>query len=95
MKRMTVVTTDKNKSGVFFGELVAYNSAAMTATLKNAQMAVYWSSKTHGVLGLASQGPQEGSRITPVVPKIELIGVSSVMDATKTAEKEWRKELWD
>ena len=92
-KRMVVVTTDKDKRGVFFGELVKQD--ADKVTLKDAQMAVYWSEKTRGVLGLASIGPQKGSKITPIVPKIDLVGVTSVMDATKDAEKLWREEPWN
>ena len=92
-KRMVVVTTDKDKRGVFFGELVKHENE--TAILKDAQMAVYWSTKTGGVLGLASIGPQKGSRISPIVPKIELNGVTSVMDATKEAVKKWREQEWN
>ena len=92
-KRMVVVTTDKDKRGVFFGQLV--KQGADTVILKDAQMAVYWSTETHGVLGLASIGPQSGSKITPVVPTIELLGVTSVMDATTAAIEQWRKEPWN
>jgi len=92
-KRMVVVTTDKDKRGVFFGQLIK-NDTKGQVTLKDAQMAVYWSSQTLGVLGLASIGPQEGSKITPVVPQIDLFGVTSIMDATQKAVKEWRKERW-
>jgi len=92
MKRMVVVTTDKDRRGVFFGELVKYEKE--TATLKDAQMAVYWSSETKGVLGLASIGPQKGSRISPIIPKIEINGVTAVMDCSKEAIKEWRLVKW-
>ena len=91
-ERMVVITTDKDRRGVFFGELVKYEKE--TATLKDAQMAIYWSSATKGVLGLASIGPQSGSRISPVIPQIELNGVTSVMDCTKEAVKEWRSGKW-
>ena len=91
-KRMVVVTTDKDRRGVFFGELIKHENDIVI--LKNAQMAVYWSSKVGGVLGLASIGPQKGSRISPIVPKIEINGVTSVMDATKDAVKKWREQEW-
>ena len=92
-KRMVVVTTDKDKRGVFFGELVSENEGAVV--LKDAQMAVYWSDSTKGVLGLASIGPQKGSRISPVIPQIKLRGVTAIMDTTEEAVKKWRAELWN
>lgn len=94
-KRMVVVTTDKDKRGVFFGCLQHYDRVTHTAILTEAQMAVYWSVATHGVLGLANQGPQHGSKITPIVPRIELSGVTSIMDATKEASEQWKKQLWN
>lgn len=90
--RMVVVTTDKDRRGVFFGELLSHENEI--AILKNAQMAIYWSSETKGVLGLASIGPQDGSRITPIVPKIEINGVTAVMDCTKEAVKKWKEMKW-
>ena len=92
---MVVVTTDKDRRGVFFGELKSYDAEKAYVVLKDAQMAVYWSSETRGVVGLAITGPQKGSRISPVIPKIELNGITSVMDASDKATKQWRKQLWD
>jgi len=92
-KRLVVVTTDKDRRGVFFGELVSEDES--TAILKDAQMAVYWSAETRGVLGLASIGPQKGSRITPIVPRIRLNGVTAVMDTTQEAAEKWREQPWD
>ena len=93
-KRMVVITTDKDKRGVFFGELVSHNETKKMAVLRNAQMAVYWSSATKGVLGLASIGPQKGSRVTPIVPRIKMDGVTSVMDTTKEAVIAWQAQEW-
>jgi hypothetical protein len=42
-----------------------------------------------GVLGLAAQGPDEGCRIGPKVPSIDLRGVSAVIDVTESAAKKW------
>lgn len=92
-KRMVVVTTDSSRRGVFFGELISHDKDEVV--LKDAQMAVYWSNQTRGVLGLASIGPQKGSRITPIIPEMELNGVTAVMDATPKAAKLWRKQPWD
>lgn len=87
-----VVTTDKR--GVFFGKLKSYDEGTGVAVLKEAKMCIYWSEKTRGVLGLASCGPQAGSKITAKVSKIKLTGVTSVMDCTEEAEKAWGGELW-
>jgi hypothetical protein len=91
-KRIVVVTTDKDRRGVFCGDLVSEEEGVVV--LKSARMAVYWSTETKGVLGLASIGPQKGSRITPVVPKIKLNGVTSVIDCTKEAVKKWGAGIW-
>lgn len=91
-KRFVVVTTDKDRSGVFGGILESHNGT--DAVLKDARMAVYWSAETRGVLGLASIGPQSGSRITPAVPRIELNGVTSVIDCTDAAKEAWEDAPW-
>ena len=78
---------------MFFGELV--NEKEDVVELAQARMAVYWSSETHGVVGLASIGPQKGSRISPVVPKIKLNGVTAIMNCSNKAVKQWGLELWD
>ena len=93
-KRFVVVTTDSSKRGVFGGVVESHNTEKGVAVLTEAHMAVYWSSETRGVLGLAGIGPQAGSRITPVIPRIELNGVTAVMDCTPEAEAEWRKQPW-
>ena len=92
-KRMVVVTTDKDRRGVFFGQLL--KETAQTVTLKDAQMAVYWPTNTHGIFGLASSGPGKGSRISPIVPQITVNGKTAVIDATIKAIEEWRKEPWN
>jgi len=93
-KQMVVITTDKDRRGVFFGELESYDADKQYAVLKDAQLAVYWSAATKGVLGLAAHGPQKGSRISPIIPRIELNGVTAKMDASDEAVKQWRKQLW-
>ena len=79
-KRIVLVTTNKDRRGVFCGELLSEKNSVVE--LKNARMAVYWSTGVRGVLGLASCGPQKGS-------------VTSVADCTKEAIANWEKELWD
>jgi hypothetical protein len=97
MKKQTkvVVTTDKDRKGVFFGTLMSHDEDRETCVLRDARMCVYWSESTKGVLGLASHGPQKGSRITPSVPSIKLNGVTAVMECTEAAAAQWEKGLWD
>lgn len=89
-----VVTTDKDKRGVFGGKLTKVAQDGTTVVLRDAQMAVYWHSDTHGVLGLANPGPTARCRISPVIPEIRLVGVTAIMQATPEAETKWRKEPW-
>lgn len=91
-KRMVVVTTDKDRRGVFFGELV--KETGKTVLLKDAQMAVYWTSNVRGVFGLASIGPLSGSRISPQVPQVRVNGVTAVIECTVKAIVAWRTEPW-
>lgn len=87
-----VVTTDNNRRGVFGGLLVQREGD--TVMLECAQQCVYWSASTHGVLGLASVGPQKGSRIGPPVLSLSLNGVTSVSVATAEARKLWESQPW-
>jgi hypothetical protein len=91
-KRMVVVTTDVSRKGVFFGEFVSQKNDVVV--LAHFRMAVYWSANTRGVVGLAAIGPQRGSRITPAAPRIEINGVTAVMDCTPEAVQQWEKGLW-
>jgi hypothetical protein len=92
-KRFVVVTTDKDRRGVFGGTLLSEKGDIVE--LENAKMAVYWSSNVKGVLGLASTGPLSGCRITPSIPKIKLNGVTAVMDCTEEAVENWGKDIWN
>ena len=94
MKKGTyvVVTTDHNRRGVFGGVLEEHSDGK--AVLTNAHNCVYWSAETRGVLGLAAKGPQPGSRIGPAIPRLEIDGVTAVMEATEEARKLWEAEPW-
>lgn len=94
MKRYVVVTTDKDRHGVFFGILSSYDPDKQYAILKNARMCIYWPAANKGVVGLAAIGPVDGSRITPSIPSIEVNGVTAVMDCTPEAVKEWEIGKW-
>jgi len=92
--RFVVVTTDAERRGVFGGFLESYDPKTQIAILTHARMAVYWDVRTHGVLGLASHGPGEGCRISPPVPRVELNGITAVMDISPTAQAAWEAEPW-
>jgi hypothetical protein len=87
-----VVVTTAHR-GVFFGYL-AGDRAGKTIELTNAQMCVYWSSDVRGILGLASGGPSRTSKVTRPVPRITLQDVTSVIDVTDEAVKQWLGRPW-
>lgn len=87
-----VVVTTAHR-GVFFG-MLAGDRAGKTVELTDAQMCVYWSSDVRGVLGLASDGPSRTSKVTRPVPRITLQDVTSVIDVTEEAVKQWQGRPW-
>lgn len=89
-----VVTTDKDKRGIFYGVLESHDLQAETAKLTDARMCIYFCKSTRGVLGLAGIGPQPGSRVTPAIPSIELTGVTSVMECSDEACAKWEEGPW-
>lgn len=92
-KRPVLVTTEHK--GVFFGLLNGSADTDTTVSLTDAQMCVYWSVDVKGVLGLAATGPSESCKVTPVVPKITLQGVTAVIDVTDAAVDAWRGRPWE
>lgn len=90
-----VVTTDADRRGVFCGVMEEFDSEARTCVLRDARMVIHWSDFTRGVLGLASIGPQEGSRVTPAIPILEIDGITAVMGCTDLAWSRWEAEPWD
>ena len=89
-ERPVVVTTKYR--GVFFG--YAENTSNGTIHLKRARMCVYWDSRLHGVLGLASDGPCASCRISRAVTEIDLRGITSVIEVTPEAVEKWEAEPW-
>ena len=87
-ERPVLVTTEYR--GVFFG--YATDTSGDTITLTNARNCIYWSPKTGGFMGLASIGPQSGSRIGQKVDRIELRKVTAVVEMTPAAVEAWEKE---
>ena len=87
-----VVTTDHTRRGVFAGDLISHEGDVVV--LENAQQCVYSSRETRGVVGLASWGPKNGSRIGPPAPRLTLDGVTSVMECSPEAQDAWKKQPW-
>ena len=92
-KRKVLVTTDCNRQGVFSG-ILETGSVGGVVVLSHARMVVSWPSSSHGLLGLAANGPPKGSRISPEVPRIDLDGVTSITDITPNAWKLFEAEPW-
>jgi hypothetical protein len=90
-----LITTDKDKRGVFFGYIKEEDANKDPISVVGAQMAVFWSASVHGVLGLAVNGPNTECRISPHNDQEFLIpGVTLVAKVTAKAEKEWLKNYW-
>ena len=89
-KQALVVTTEHR--GVFFG--YGEPTEAKTIRLENCRMCLYWPESIHGVVGLASGGPQKGAKIGPAAPAMILQDITSIMEASPIAIKNWEKELW-
>lgn len=87
-----IVTTSYR--GVFFGYGDYSKATESTFVLKNARICVYWPEETHGVLGLAQEGPSVKARISPAAPEITLQGVTGVIRVTSQAAEAWEKEPW-
>ena len=91
-KRFVVVTTEHR--GVFGGYMGTQPDDPKTVVLTDAMMCLSWSADVKGVLGLAVTGPSKQSRVGPAVPKLTVLDVTAVMDATDVAEKAWLARPW-
>lgn len=93
MDESTPVLVTTEFRGVFYGHLSPdQDREAKTLTLTRARNAIYWSG-SKGFLGLASHGPEDGSRIGAVAPEVMLHGVTSVSVCTPEAAAKW--DQWD
>ena len=87
--RPVLVTTEHR--GVFFGYASEFGK---TMSLKDAQLAVYWSVDMHGFKGLAAYGPSDACRIGPPADVEMLTEVTSVIACTEEAVKKWKAQPW-
>jgi hypothetical protein len=94
MQNGTPVLVTTQHRGVFFGRLKNYakEREKRTLTLEGCRNVIYWSG-AKGFLGLAANGPENGSRIGCVAPVVLLHDVTSVSLCSDSATKvfdEWK-----
>jgi len=89
MCKAVIVTTQHR--GVFYGRLEAgQDENVRTLVLLNCRNAIHWAG-SKGFLGLASFGPEHGSRIGAAADRVRLHDVTSVTDVTDDAATKWEK----
>ena len=89
-ERLVVVLTEFKE--IFCGYTT--NTDGDSIKLRNARQAVYFSVDTHGLLGLAVNGPAKGSRIGPAA-NIEVRRIVNVIECSAGAADVWEKAKWD
>ena len=92
-KKPVVITTEFK--GVFFGYVADDSKLPSEVVLERARMAVYWSTETKGVVGLAANGPAAGSKVTAATPRATFYRVTSVLDCTPQSVERWEAGVWD
>ena len=91
--KIPVVVTTKVPM-VVFGYIDPGERDKEIVRVERARMCVYWSQQTHGVFGLAANGPVAGCRIGPEVPGVTLSGVTCVIECSAVAVDTWGKDQW-
>lgn len=89
-EKMVVVLTEFKE--IFCGWTTDYNSEVVN--LRDARQACYYSSDTHGILGLAVSGPAKGSRIGDAA-NIQCRRVVNIIECSSAAQEAWRKAKWE
>ena len=89
-ERPVIILTEFKE--IFFG--YTKDTTGDRIQLHNARQACYFSEKTHGLLGLASMGPQSGSRIGPSA-NLEVRKIVNVIECTSKAADAWEAAKWE
>lgn len=89
-ERPVIICTDKR--GVFFG--YAKDTTGDPVILDRPRMVVYWSKDVKGILGLAATGPTASCKVTAAPPRIELRGITCVVEVSAEAAKAWEAAPW-
>lgn len=89
-----LITTSER--GVFFGHVKPEDMQSIPPSLQVEGMrAVYsWSSPADGVFSLATDGPQRGSKVGPVVARAALTGITSVCECSPKAVAAFAAAKW-
>jgi hypothetical protein len=88
-ERAVLVTTEYR--GVFFG--YAKDTSGETIQLRASRNCLYWPPENKGFLGLASMGPQKGSKVGPAAD-IELRKITCVAEVDAAAVAAWESAPW-
>jgi hypothetical protein len=89
IERAVLVTTEQR--GVFFG--YATDTSGDVIHLRAARNCIYWPASNKGFLGLASDGPQKGSRVGPAAD-IDLRNITCVAAVSPDAVAVWESQPW-
>jgi len=87
-KKKRIVIVRDNQAGVHVGTLVSSDAATKSCVLENARKIWYWvgAGSCHG---LAAHGPtHEGTKMAPVVPRVESFDVVEIVDCTPEGAKQ-------
>lgn len=90
-EKLVVVLTDMKE--IFCGWTM--DPKADRIDLRSARQAVYYSADTHGLLGLATDGPAKGSRIGPTATKMEIRHPANVIECSAKAAEAWEAAEWE
>ena len=91
-KQTKAVLVTTAHRGVFYGRLAeGQDENDRTLVLEDCRNVIYWQGPA-GFLGLAADGPAEGSRIGAAAPRVRLHDITSLTDCTEAAAA--RFESW-
>jgi hypothetical protein len=93
-KAPVLITTDKDKRGVFMGYIDIKTANDLVLVVDDIRMCVKWTEDVKGVLGLAANGPSKTCRVSPAAKRGRISGVTSVVELTEKSEKAWKLEPW-
>lgn len=85
-----IVCCGLNGRCVVFGECDSEPVTGQSITLHNARMVLYWSSACGGLFGLASQGPEDGTRMTHTVARTAIGAVRQYLSVSDEAAEKLR-----
>lgn len=88
-ERMVVVVTQGN--AIFCGWTT--DADGNVVKLRAARQAIYYSADTHGLLGLAANGPGKDSRIGPPAD-IAVRNVTHIIECSPKAVTVWEEAGW-